>query len=196
MTLRVNSAPLTIKRGRTFFKPSAAPPCMVDNRFIEVLDGRDPITLFQPAHSVMQAGVGPIGRLTRGLCRERGVGGPVQGDPALQILHSLYPIRKAFMQGRHVGHGIISTGDCRLARSRDCLTGTSEQGEDTPSSSAKVQVDNCQKSHEGMPKCFCRARARPTPAKVLVSHRMGKSTGLCWSRALPKKRPATRHTVV
>lgn len=39
------------------------------------------------------------------------VGGPVKGDPTLQILHSLYPVRKAFMQGRHVGHGIISTGD-------------------------------------------------------------------------------------
>lgn len=89
-----------------FLSPQPPPPCMVDNRFIKVLNGRDPITLFQPAHSVMQAGVGPIGKLSRGLLEARGVGGPFQGDPALQILHSLYPIRKAFMQGR----GMWATG--------------------------------------------------------------------------------------
>lgn len=49
--------------------------------------------------------------LDRGLCEEKGVGGPLQGDPALQIQYILYPVRKAFMQGRHVGHGITSTGD-------------------------------------------------------------------------------------
>lgn len=130
---------------------------MVDNRFIEVLDGRDLITLFQPAHSVMQAGVGPIGKLARGFVSE-GVGGPVQRDLALQILHSLYPIRKAFMQGRHVGHGTISTGDLGLAGSRDCLTGSSERGTDTPSSSPVSQVDGCQTSHDGTLQCFCFGR--------------------------------------
>lgn len=66
------------------------------------------------------------------------VGGPVQGDLALQILYRLYTIRKPFMQGRHVGHGIISTGDLGLAGSLDCLTGTSEQGADTPSPSSSM----------------------------------------------------------
>lgn len=120
---------------------------MVDNRFIEVLDGRIPITLFQPAHSVMQVGVGPIGKLTRVRC----VGGPVRGDPALQILHSVYPIRKAFMQGRHVGHGIIFTEDCCLSRSRGCLIGSSDQGADSPSSSTNNQVDTRQTSRGGIP---------------------------------------------
>lgn len=59
MSLSVDSAPLTIKRGRTFLKSSAGPlPCMVDNRFIDFhLNGRNPITLFQPAHSIMRAGM-------------------------------------------------------------------------------------------------------------------------------------------
>lgn len=196
MTLRVNSAPLTIKRGRTFFKPSAAPPCMVDNRFIEVLNGRNPITLFQPAHSVMQAGVGPIGRLTRGLCKERGVGGPVQGDPALQILHSLYPIRKAFMQGRHVGHGIISTGDCRLARSRNCLTGSSEQGEDTPSSSANIKVDDCQKvSRRNLQMLLPRAGATDACEGPCIGSD-GKEHRALLVSSPAQKASATRHTVV
>lgn len=110
------------------------------------------------------------------------MGGPVQGDPALQILHSLYPIRKAFMQGRHVGHGIISTGDCRLARSRDCLTGSCEQGADTPSSSTISA--NC--LTRGSPLLLPLA-ARPILVRAPVPDRMGKSTGLCWSRILPKK---------
>lgn len=124
---------------------------MVDNRFIEVLNGRDLITLFQPAHSVMQAGVGPIRKLARGFVREGAWVAQSKATRPCRYCTVFTPIRKAFMQGRHVGHGIISTGDLGLAGSRDCLTGSSEQGTDTPSSSPDIQVDRCQKSHEGIP---------------------------------------------
>lgn len=161
---------------------------MVDNRFIEVLNGRDLITLFQPAHSVMQAGVGPIRKLARGFVSEGVWVAQSKATRPCRYCTVFTPIRKVFMQGRHVGHGIISTGDLGLAGSRDCLTGSSEQGTDTPSSNPDIQVDRCQTSDEGTPQCFCFARRDRRLQSPLVFDRIGRApTGLCWYRALPKK---------